>query len=252
MKKVMTCAEAEELLGAYTLDALPEGERARVQEHLLTCSEHRDAVEELRQVTPLLALTVEERDASPELRRRILDAVRREPQAPAAAGPEDRTGAPETPGRIVVPGPAFRRRWQWRPRMVATAAAAALLLLAAGVGLGRLTSPTAPTQQLVTWTFSGNSLAPDARARLVYFKDQQQAVVDVTGLPALSPGQVYELWLFKDGKPIDAGVASTNGGLVARLNRNLGEYSQIAITIEPGEQPQPTSSPILLGTLRSA
>ena len=81
MRPVMTCADVEELLGAYALGALSDAERARVEEHLPTCTEHQVAAEELRQVTPLLALTVDEREASPELRQRILDAARAERDA---------------------------------------------------------------------------------------------------------------------------------------------------------------------------
>jgi anti-sigma factor RsiW len=249
MKNVMTCAEAEELLGAYALDAIPEDDRLRMTEHLASCPEHRAAVEELRSVAPSLALMVEEREASPELRRRIIDAVQRTPQfagtPSAAVPPEARPTAPK-----ARPARERPRRWQWQPR-IAALAAAAVLLLGLGIGIGRFTTPPA-SQQLMTWSFSGNSLAPAAQAHLVYFKDQQKAVVEVSGLPALSVGQVYEMWLFQAGKPIDAGVASTSGGLVARLDRDLAQYNQFAITVEPGEQPQPTTSPILVGSLKAA
>ena len=251
MKNVMTCAEAEELLGAYALDALPAAERARVDEHLQSCADHRAAAEELKHVAPLLALTVEERAASPGLRQRILDAVSQEPQTAAPQSAIVPVRPSEASGPMVAPRAATRRRWQWGSR-IAGLAAAAVLLVGAGIAIGRLTVPPGATPQLVTWTFNGNSLAPNARAHLIYYKDQQRAVLDVTGLPALSQGRVYELWLFKAGKPIDAGIASTDRGLVVRLDQDLGQYNQIAITIEPGEQPQPTSSPILVGSLRSA
>lgn len=246
----MSCAEAEELLGAYALDALDTAERGRLDEHLQTCAEHRAAADELKHLTPLLALTVEERAASPELRRRIVEAVARESQAPTPE-PVAHAQASGTKARRLRPSLTTRWRRQWRPS-IAALAAAAVLLLGAGVGIGRLTTPTTPSPQVVAWTFTGNSLAPNARANLVYFQDQQRAVLEVSGLPDLSPGRVYQLWLFKAGKPIDTGVASTNGGLVARLDKDLGQYSQLAITIEPGEQAQPTSSPILVGSLRSS
>jgi anti-sigma factor RsiW len=249
MKSVITCAEAEELLGAYALDALSDSDRARMDEHLANCREHRAAGEELKRVAPALALMVDERQASPDLRRRILDAVSHEPQsaarpAPAVLQPSDARR------RAITPRPTAARRWQWRPR-IAALAAAAVLLLAAGIGIGRLTAAPA-NQQLVTWTFSGNAAAPNAAAHLVYFKDQRKAVVEVTGLPALSAGQVYEMWLFQAGKPFDAGVAASSGRLVASLDRDLGQYSQFAITVEPGEQLQPTTSPILVGSLNSS
>lgn len=237
MRPVMTCADVEELLGAFALGA--DAERARVEEHLRTCTEHQVAAEELEHVTPLLALTVDEREASPELRQRILDAVRRESQLPS---PQPVAAAAEPPAQ------AIRRRWQL-PRRTAALAAAAVILLAVGAVIGHFTTQPAPSQ-VVAYTFAGNSLAPQAQAHLVYFKNQQQAVVDVTGLPALTPGQVYEMWLFQGTLPIDAGVGATSGTLVPKMDRDLGQYQQFAITVEPGEQPQPTTSPILAGQLR--
>ena len=71
----MNHAEAEEFLGAYALDALTRDERQRMEEHLGSCEEHRDAAAELRATASLLALTVEDRDPSPALRRRIIDAA---------------------------------------------------------------------------------------------------------------------------------------------------------------------------------
>ena len=69
----MTCAEAEELLGAYALEALPEDDMLRVQQHLLTCAEHRLSAAELRRTTLMLPLTVEDREPSTELRTRIVE-----------------------------------------------------------------------------------------------------------------------------------------------------------------------------------
>jgi anti-sigma-K factor RskA len=239
MKRAMTCAEVEELLGAYALDALLADDRAAVEEHLRSCAEHETAAQELRHVTPLLALTADEREPSPELRRRIVNALKNEPQLPERQAPAT-PPAPERRGSAM--------RWRFQPR-VAALALAAIVLLAVGAAIGHLTTQPTLNQQVVAYTFHGNSLAPGAQARLVYFKDQQQAVLDVTGLPALRAGHVYEIWLFQGAKPIDVGVAATDGELVARLDRNLGQYQQLAITMEPGEQIQPTTNPILVGRL---
>ncbi len=136
-----------------------------------------------------------------------------------------------------------------RPGYLAVAAAL-LLALAVGALIGRLTGPTAST---VAYTFQGDATrAPGAQARLVYFKDQQAAVVAATGLPKLASGQVYEMWLIKDGVPLDEGTgSSTNGDLAARVTGDFSQFQQFAITIEPGEQRLPTTMPILLGNLRN-
>lgn len=244
----LTHAEVDELLGAYALDALAESDRRRVEEHLADCEEHRRAAGELAAVTPRLALAVEEREPAPELRQRILDAIEQEKRASSAPG----SGAAPPSDHAVVPLPrADRRARLGRQPTIAALAVAALFLLAVGIGIGRLSAGSPPSQQqLTTWTFTGNSQAPGAVAHLVYFTAEHRAVLEVTGLKSLSPGHVYELWLFKGTTPIDAGVGQApNGTLVAPLSADLSQYSQIAMTVEPGEQPKPTTSPILVGKL---
>jgi len=242
----MNHVEAEELLGAYALDALTGDERQRLEEHFRSCDEHRDAAADLGGIVPQLALTVEDRDPSPALRRRIMDAVSAEPSQPVAVVPLLPSRPPST-----MTGPRVGRRPRWVLRPVALAVAGALLLaLAAGAVIGRLTGPNAAT---IAYTFQGDATrAPGAQARLVYFKDQQAAVVAATGLPRLASGQVYEMWLIKDGVPVDEGIgSSTDGQLAARMTGDVSQFQQFAITIEPGEQRLPTTTPILLGTLRS-
>ena len=249
----MNHADSEELLGAYALDALTEDERQRFEEHLRSCDEHRQAAVELRGSASLLALTVEDRNPSPSLRRRIMDAVNLAPSPtpgmpPATAEMLPRPAAP--PSAASSPRSAsWRPGWSLRPARLAVAAAL-LLALAAGALIGRLTGPTATA---VAYTFQGDPLrAPGAQARLVYFKDQQAAVVAATGLPPLASGQVYEMWLIKDGVPVDEGIGSSaDGELAARFTGNVPQFQQFAITIEPGEQRLPTTTPILLGNLKA-
>ena len=71
-------------------------------------------------------------------------------------------------------------------------------------------------------------------------------------MPRLSAGQVYEAWLIKGGRAVDEGVGSqANGSLGLQIPADVSGFDQLAITIEPGEQPQPTSTPILTGQLHS-
>jgi len=222
----MSCAEAEDLLGAYALEALPEGEARRVEEHLRSCAEHRAAAAELRRTSALLPLTVEEGDPSPELRARIIEAVK--------ATPAHREGAGHTVQAAREPrgtGAPIRRM----PALRAWAARSSRLAVAAAVALALQGDPTA---------------APGAEARLVYFKDRKQAVVAASGLPRLASGQVYEMWLIKNGVPVDKGIStSLSGDIGAQVSGDLSEFQQFAITIEPGEQSLPTTKPILVGKL---
>lgn len=217
--------EVEELLGAYALGALSGSDLQRVRDHLASCDQHARAAADLKRVAPALALSVEDREPSPALKGRILAAL----QSP-------------------VPVARPQRR---RPRLVVAAAAAAIVLVAAGIGIGRLSAPQPAPAQVTTWVFRGNTQAPGAVARLVYFNREHRAILEITGLKPLNAGQVYEMWLFHGASPVDSGVAQApSGTLVAQLG-DLAGYSQFAVTIEPGEQPQPTSSPILIGKLSS-
>jgi anti-sigma-K factor RskA len=218
--------EVEELLGAYALGALAGSDLQRVRDHLASCDQHARAAADLKRVTPALALSVEDREPSPLLRGRILAAL----QSP--------------PMQVARP----QRR---RPRLVVAAAAAAIVLIAAGIGIGRLSAPQPAPAPVTTWVFRGNTHAPGAVARLVYFNREHRAILEITGLKPLNAGQVYEMWLFHGASPVDSGVAQApSGTLVAQLG-DLAGYSQFAVTVEPGEQPQPTSSPILIGKLSS-
>jgi anti-sigma-K factor RskA len=240
----MSCAEAEDLLGAYALDALPDEDARRVEEHLRHCEEHRVAAAALRQTSGLLPLTAEERAPSPGLRQRILEAVK---TSPAGSVAEQRE-APPTP---VIARPKVRRVPAWLPRPTRLAVAATVAI---GLGISALIGYQLGeiSGRPVAYTFQGDaSAAPGAEARLVYFKDRREAVLAANGLPTLGPGQVYEMWLIKNGVPVDKGVSvSSTGSVGAQLQGDLSQFQQFAITIEPGEQQLPTTKPIMLGSLQ--
>ena len=226
--------EAEELLGAYALDALEGEEATRMDEHLASCPEHAAAAAELREAQSLLALTADDVAPPAELRARIGQAVK-----------ADQEAVP-----VVVPIRRAPRMPRWAPRPAYLALVAGLLL---ALGVGSVVGYQLSQTQQLAYTFPGDpSRAPGAEARLVYFKDRKQAVLSVTGLPRLGAGQVYEAWLIKAGKAVDEGVgAQANGSLGLQIPVDVTRFDQLAITIEPGEQPQPTSTPILAGQLRS-
>jgi anti-sigma-K factor RskA len=242
----LSCAQADELLGAYALDALTAPEAMDVQAHLDSCAEHRQAASELRHTASLLALAVDERDPSPELRDRVIQSIR-------SASPEPFDTAAAVPA-VVSTRPAPRLpRWAPRPEWAAMAAA---VLLAIGVGtfagyrIGHGSGPG--NSQPVAYHFSGSLLAPTARASLVYLPDRHEALLAVNGLPPLAPGQVYEMWLVdKRGLPSDRGVAlAADGKIAVQMDADLSSYRQFAITIEPGERQAPTTQPILEGNLQ--
>jgi hypothetical protein len=137
-----------------------------------------------------------------------------------------------------------------RPIHGAIAAALALSLGLGGV-IGYLLGQAG---QPIAYSFvDAPSSAPGATARLVYFKDRKQAVLTVNGLPRLAAGHVYEIWLIKGGVPVDEGIGTGPDGTVGlQLLADLSQFDDLAITIEPGEQQLPTTTPILIGHLGAA
>lgn len=236
----INCSQAEDLLGAYVLDALPDDETRRMEEHLASCREHAAAVAELGKTQSLLALTVDEGQPSPELRRRIVEAI----DAGLPADP-----SPATPSLDAQRDRRIRHlpRWTLRPLHGAVAAAIVLSLALGGV-IGYLLSQAG---QPIAYSFQGApSSAPGATARLVYFKDRKQAVLTVSGLPRLAADHVYEIWLIKGVVPVDEGIGTgADGKLGVQLSADLAQFDELAITIEPGEQQLPTTTPILVGHL---
>jgi len=182
----------------------------------------------------------------PQLRQRIAQAVA---ASPAQSRAEPRPGPGPAPA--VVPIRRAPRVPRWAPRRAYLAIAAALLV---SLGLGGLIGyRLSANQQPLAYTFQGDpSRAPGAEARLVYFKDRKQAVLVVSGLPRLTTGHVYEMWLIKSGVPVDEGISvDPNGRVAAQITGDLAQFDQLAITIEPGEQQLPTTTPILIGNLRT-
>jgi len=241
----LSCEQVDALLGAYALDALTAPEAADVAAHLETCVEHRQAADELRQTVSLLALAVEEREPSPQLRDRVIASIRSVSSEPVH-DPEPR------PAVVPIRRAPRLPRWAPQPALVAIAATVLLALglaTAAGYRLGQQNGQQ--DGQAIAYRFTGNLLAPTAQANLVYLRDKHQAVVAVKGLPALAPGQVYEMWLVdKSGQPVDQGGASAaDGRITAEMDVDLSRYSRFLITIEPGERPIPTTQPVLEGTL---
>jgi anti-sigma factor RsiW len=74
----------DELKDAYVLGALPDEERRELEEYLAAHPERQGEIVELGSVAGLLALSPQEQDPPPQLRRNIMSVVEAEAQRPAA------------------------------------------------------------------------------------------------------------------------------------------------------------------------
>ena len=88
----------------------------------------------------------------------------------------------------------------------------------------------------------GTPHAPDALAKIYWMKNTGEVFVDPSNLPSVPEGKQYQLWAIVDGKPVDAGMISTEKGVyhIQRM-KSFGSAQAFAITLEKvGGSPTPT------------
>ena len=71
----LTCQELVELVTDYIENALSEGERARVEEHLAGCDGCDRYVEQMRQTIQALGV-LQEKDLAPDAQEKLLNVFR--------------------------------------------------------------------------------------------------------------------------------------------------------------------------------
>ncbi len=245
----MNCDEAEALLGAYALDALPPAEADEVRAHLRACAPHATASAELRALTEQLPALAGVSAAPAGLRARVLDAVAREPQAgaPAFRSIERKQAARTGAGDSASIRPRARfASYGW-------AAAAAVFVLAAGLLVWNLVLLTGGGNDDAQRFASRASLqaipstAGAAAATVVRFANEDKAVV-LFDRPPLDPSKVYQVWrLNEKGRADSLGLAhgDASGHVAAIIAYDASRSAPIAVTVEPASgSDQPTTEPI--------
>jgi anti-sigma-K factor RskA len=231
------------LSGAYALDALePGAELDRFTRHLSRCQSCASEVRGFREVATAMAFAA---TAEPPagLRDRVLAAAARTRQLPPEISIHAR------PRRI--------RTWvPWLSGVVAAASIVVAVLFgfaqahtqdelnqvrAENQAISLLLS--APEAKLLTHTVTNGGVAT-----VVLAADRHELAVVTTGLRALPPGQVYQLWLI--GKPAitSAGLLppAKDGRTPPVLATGVVKGDTLGLTVEPaGGSAQPTTKPIL-------
>ncbi len=234
------------LAGPYALDALEAGsERDRFTRHLSRCQSCAAEAKGFREVATAMAFAAAAEPPA-ELRSRVLAAAARTRQLP----PEVRTHARPRRPRTQVP-------WvPWLSGVVATASIVLAVLFgfaqahtrdelnqvkAENQAISLLLS--APEAKLLTHPVTNGGVAT-----VVLAADRHELAVVTTGLPALPPGKVYQLWLIGKPKAVSAGLlpAAKNGQTPAVLATGVVKGDTLGLTVEPaGGSAQPTTTPIL-------
>jgi hypothetical protein len=194
--------------------------------HLGTCLACQLQVADHRETLGLLPLSLPPIAPPPSLKSRVLAAV-------------------------AADGRKMPRRWAL-PAWVAAAAAVCAILLG-GYGLLKvqgLNQQIAQLQQSAlqeqSVALKGTNTSPTASGRVLVSHDGDgtRITLQAEGLPALEPGQVYQLWLIKDGKRLNGGlfvVDATGKGGAANWLPGAVNFDTMGITREPdayGTQPR--------------
>jgi len=258
MKHSQLTNELQERASLYAMGALSESEILEYARHIEDdqCDVCRTAVNELQEVTALLAYSVPSATPSAAVKTRLLEQARN--SAPLKRQPS-----------------FFRRRWL--ELIASTAAIAAIVVMAAVIqannALQRLTGElmaeisqlqiqlsqqqiyiatlTSPENRVVDLAGQGRNLG--ARGRIFWDQPQKRWLFYVHDLPRVADNLSYQLWFVpKAGNPVSAAVFNTGPEGSAEVQIDLPDaltdLKAAAVTTEPaGGLPQPTGSFALLG-----
>lgn len=232
-------------VGAYLLEALPDGERASFEVHLEACPTCREDVASLQMATDALPVSVEPLVPPPALKARIMAVVEAEAELLAAAsGP-----------RADLAEPKRRRRRFSLPSVrpaFALACALALLVLG-GLGGALLDGGGDGTDNEADRTVAASVERGDATAKLVVGKDASR--LEVAGLSAPPEGRVYQVWTQRPGGKPEPSTAlfvpRSNGTASVAVPGSLDGVEQVLVTDEPsGGSDAPTRTPFLSASPR--
>jgi len=228
------------LVGAYALDALTPSEEVRFEDHLATCAACRQELDELLATAARLGEAVAV-PPDPQMRARLMEAVRRTPQ--------------ERPMVVHIRPSGWRRQ---APRLLA---AAAVVAVVASLGAFFVERERLQEFQASQSTLSTVLTAPDGRdsveeldnggrLRVVSSMALDQAVVLTADLPPPGDDKAYELWSVGDDGPVSEGVisAAVLGSADLHLVDSLDAAATLALTVEQeGGSPtgKPTTNPVV-------
>lgn len=259
----MAHEDYKEMLPARALSALDAADERALNEHLSQCAECRRELADWEGTAAALALSVPPAEPSPEVRDRIMRAVRTEP------------GKQESKQSRVVEFPQSRQaRWTAFGRVGAIAAAVLFLVLILWIVvlwkenrsvkqraerlyaqillnqketdrsnelLTILSSPGAKVTPL-----SGTGQGAGATAQLAY-NQGGRAILLANGLPPAPAGKEYQLWFIVGKNPPIPGKTFSpddvgRGTLMDDIPQGAVDSAVFAVTLEPaGGSNAPTS-----------
>ncbi|MFR9676569.1 anti-sigma factor domain-containing protein [Streptomyces sp. TR06-5] len=248
----MTTADLHTLTGAYSVHALPEGEREEFERHLDECSACAQEVKELTATASKLGLAASV-TPPPSLRETVFSEIANTRQEPPQVSRVRRSGRTGGVARSL-------------PRLALAASLAAAAALG-GVAVWQYQIAQDAQQRADRAEQRGATMAqllaaPDAKvtvgelpggghASVVVSRGEDRAAFVASGLPEAPRGKVYQLWFSENGAMRPAGLLDgASQGSSVLMDGPVGDASAMGITLEPaGGSPQPTSKPLALMNL---
>jgi hypothetical protein len=233
----------EQDAGAYLLGALPPLEAEVFERHLMGCDACRDEIARLRPAAEALPRAVDSFEPPASLKASLMEIVEseaREQRAPAAAVPAVRERS--------QPGWFARALAGMRPRP-ALALATLALLMGVALGFGLVQGRGGDGTREVTANVDRTRL-PGGSARLEVAQTQDHpATLRVTGVPMPEHGEVYEVWVERDGEVRPAGAlfaVSSDGRGSAAIPGGVKGVDRVMVTRErAGGADHPTETPVI-------
>jgi anti-sigma factor RsiW len=283
----MQCDQVREQLALYVTGALDADAHAQVERHLESCDTCRRLADELAEaagILPQALAAVSPHRLPPALKSRVLQAVTESSAAQASRAHADTAHAGDVvppmhphiagvngqPAQTTTTSPRYGSL-RWRPRALATilAAIVAVLALAWGVqlnaALARERALRAEYAQLVSQqqelvievidspktvkaVLRSTQPGSNAYGKLFTRPDLPHVVVMAARLPQPPAGQVYQVWLTRDGQTQLVGELALNQGfgvLVFDADRPGPAYEAAQVTLQPHGGTTPSGSAIL-------
>jgi anti-sigma-K factor RskA len=263
----------EELLPFYVLDALSEEEKEQVEAYLVKNPEARAQVQDLQSGASALPHAV-----SPvEPQRHVKESLMARVTADAKAS--ERSSTRVSSSLRAAPQPARRGIWLeniFRALSLGAAAIAILWTVVLNTQVARLQQqisslneqvaaqsqsldaliqnlPQSEQSDVITVSLNSTEDQPRPLGQLIANPNDRSAVVVISGLPPLEPGQTYQVWLIGDA-PVSAGLLTVdeNGQsvLIVTSEEAIGSFTSLGISIEPaGGSTEPTGEIVVLSEL---
>jgi Anti-sigma-K factor rskA/Putative zinc-finger len=278
MERLTEHGQFQELLGAYSLDAVELEERDDIERHLAVCPRCRAEVAEHREVAGLLGYAGS--DAPPGLWDRIVASLEEPPPAlqltrmltdqPATGSEQEGRGATAGAGgratAAVVPIDKGRRTIGVRA-FAALAAVAALAAAVLGVEVVRLNKRTNDLNnsigaEAIQGAYRAATSNPGARRVILRSGDGSRltaavimpdgtAYLDPRNLPSLPTNETYQLWGVIGSDKISLAVIGNTPRLVEFGAPN--NVAALAVTAErAGGVVVTQQQPIVVGTVPSS